>query len=596
MPLRTAVQIGADEGFELAKATLCLHGHKLYSEVWNDQPPLHTWLITQVVKLRQSKPLTPSLSPLDGERVSAEERGYSILGPRLLTSAFTAVLLACVFSISCRISGLLIGTLTTAFLIASPGFLELSSSCMLEIPALATAIAGLCVLMVLPRTKWYAAECCAGVLFGLAALMKLVPLYLLPLAALVIWLRHRPSPILETTLSPPGGEGKGEGAPRPLSRTPRKAQESVRGSTALSTSSALYPQLRRLFVPLLVTGASLAASFVVVDWFIERGAFLIHFQQSWSSHFGGVQSFEFGSPKEHAFDWSILPKNWDLAVPALVGICLLIKQGWKGLPGSTILSPTGGEGRVRGQPATGRVMERANLIGAPGLLSLVPLTWLALSLIVFTNHKPWWDYYYIHIAIPLCWCAAIGVELTCRSLAQKLRARDGRRPALTRSPAHSLTLNQAGRAVPLLVFALCAAAWMGTRVCLQIAGVRQSPQLYAALVLKEIERLKPFTRWMYTDQIVYSFHADIPMPPPLAVVPLKRLWTGDMTRARIAAEMSRFKPEIILLSNDAQEVPFQHLLEGDYRLIYQDDRQRLYAERATIKRADAVESSSSNSQ
>ena len=42
VPLRTAVQIGPDEGFEVAKVTLCLHGHKLYSEVWNDEPPLHT--------------------------------------------------------------------------------------------------------------------------------------------------------------------------------------------------------------------------------------------------------------------------------------------------------------------------------------------------------------------------------------------------------------------------------------------------------------------------------------------------------------------------------------------------------------------------
>ena len=51
LPLNTAIQIGADEGFELAKATLCLKGFKLYSDVWNDQPPLHTlgwaccWLV-----------------------------------------------------------------------------------------------------------------------------------------------------------------------------------------------------------------------------------------------------------------------------------------------------------------------------------------------------------------------------------------------------------------------------------------------------------------------------------------------------------------------------------------------------------------------
>src|SRR5271157_2180658 len=84
LPLRTTIQIGADEGFELAKATLCLKGHKLYSELWNDQPPLHTFLITQVLK---------HLSP-------------SILGPRVLTSAFSAALLASIFVIAPRCTGL----------------------------------------------------------------------------------------------------------------------------------------------------------------------------------------------------------------------------------------------------------------------------------------------------------------------------------------------------------------------------------------------------------------------------------------------------------------------------------------------------------
>lgn len=59
IPLRSAVQIGADEGFEVAEATLCLQEHQLYSEVWNGQPPLHTWLITQVLKFQRNKPLTP---------------------------------------------------------------------------------------------------------------------------------------------------------------------------------------------------------------------------------------------------------------------------------------------------------------------------------------------------------------------------------------------------------------------------------------------------------------------------------------------------------------------------------------------------------
>jgi hypothetical protein len=78
IPLGTAVQIGADEGFELVKATLCLKGHRLYTEVWNDQPPLHTFLITQILK---------HVSP-------------SILGPRLLTVSFSVFLLSSIFAFS----------------------------------------------------------------------------------------------------------------------------------------------------------------------------------------------------------------------------------------------------------------------------------------------------------------------------------------------------------------------------------------------------------------------------------------------------------------------------------------------------------------
>jgi hypothetical protein len=508
VPLRTAVQIGADEGFEVAKATLCLHGHRLYSEVWNDQPPLHTWLVTQVLKH-----VTPG-----------------ILGPRLVTTAFAAILLTCLAFIAGRATGLLTAALTAALVIASPGFLELSSSCMLELPPLTTAIAGLCVLVVLPRTRWHGAELLSGLLFGMAALMKLVPLYLLPLAALIVWLRR-------------GEEGARETRERETSRWPYFGVFRVSRRARLSGCEGW----RGLFGPLLVLGIGVVTGFAVTDWLIERGAYLEHFQQSWSSHFSGAKSFEYGSRAEHAFDWSILLRNWDATVPTVLGICFLVKRLRK------------------------------------NRMAIVPLAWLALSLVVFTNYRPWWAYYYIHIAIPLCWCAAVGIEWVCLSLKRGERSR-GQGAGRNRWFA-------VARYACVGLFGLCAAVWMGARVYLQIASIRSSPQLYTALVLREIERFKPFSHWMYADPLVYSFHADIPVPPPLAVVSLKRLWTGDMTNARIAAEMSRYKPEVILLPNDTREVPFQEMLEADYRMIYQDDKVRLYADRATIRRADSAQRS-----
>jgi hypothetical protein len=88
IPLRTAIKIGADEDWELSKATLSLHGYHFYTDVWNYQPLLHTWIVTKVLI---------HVSP-------------SVLGPRLVTSAFALLLLAAVFWIGLRLDGTLVGT------------------------------------------------------------------------------------------------------------------------------------------------------------------------------------------------------------------------------------------------------------------------------------------------------------------------------------------------------------------------------------------------------------------------------------------------------------------------------------------------------
>src|SRR5438874_5356127 len=95
LPLRTAVQIGGDEGFELAKATLCLKGYKLYSEVWNDQPPLHTAIITTMLELKlrfqsANSKISAETSNDKGQNPNSQTQ-HSALGPRLLTVGFSAV-------------------------------------------------------------------------------------------------------------------------------------------------------------------------------------------------------------------------------------------------------------------------------------------------------------------------------------------------------------------------------------------------------------------------------------------------------------------------------------------------------------------------
>ena len=98
LPLGHVVQVGADEGFELAKATLCLRGYSLHADVWNDQPPLHTLFVTAILRHTSS----------------------SILGPRLLTVGFSITLLASFLLIGLRISdGVRVAILSGAMLVVS---------------------------------------------------------------------------------------------------------------------------------------------------------------------------------------------------------------------------------------------------------------------------------------------------------------------------------------------------------------------------------------------------------------------------------------------------------------------------------------------
>ncbi len=186
-----------------------------------------------------------------------------------------------------------------------------------------------------------------------------------------------------------------------------------------------------------------------------------------------------------------------------------------------------------------------------------------MTLVIFPFHKPWWAYYYVHNALPLCWCAGIGLG----------RAWDYVRLERAR-----------GRAMLLAVFTLCAAGWMGARVYLEESSVRASPRLYSCLVLKEIERFKPYTTFMFSDQPIFTFHAQIPMPPHLAVISLKRLWSGDMSNRRLTAEIESVKPGLILLGNNGLEVPYQALLNREYRLVYRDSASLLYAHQSIARK------------
>lgn len=472
--LATSIKIGADEHYELSKALLAAKGFQFYTEIWNDQPLLHTAIIAWLA-----------------ERVTP-----SALGPRLLSATLAILLVFSVFAMARRISGPVCALLTAFLLFASPGFIDLSSSCMVEIPALSLAVAALSILTVLHRSKPKLAVVLCGILFGISLQVKLINVILAPIFMLIIFLGQS----CRAETAPPG---------RVRIRVDRAL---IRGSIidwVLGIAVSLF-------------------TFLAINWLLPHGSYLLQLKQTWFAHFAYAQSFEYGSPSDYRFDWSVLVKNWDQTIPATFGILVCVLK-----------------------VSTNRWFA-------------VPAAWFFLELIIFAVHTPWWSYYYVHNAVPIAWCAAIGIG-----------------EALHRcGPRRKLV-----PFVVLSVFLTAATAWLITRVYLQTSSIRKSPQTYNSLILQEIERYKPHTQFFFSEEAVYTFHSGIPLPPKLGIVSLKRFWSGDLTNARLSAELSSIKPGLIMTVNDSRARPYTELLQSDYALVFEDQKHRLYARRDVARQA-----------
>lgn len=172
-PLASRIHLGGDEGYELQKARLLNRGWTLYRDIWNDQPPLHTWVLSQMF------------------RVFGEEA----LWGRLLSLA-AALWVGGNVGYWCRKAnaGGISGALAVAMLFSHDPFFTLSINTMLEMPAAAAGVTAIRVAA-WRRLSDRQASWVAGVVMGLAAQVKVTALLYCPAAICVLWLRRSETPV-----------------------------------------------------------------------------------------------------------------------------------------------------------------------------------------------------------------------------------------------------------------------------------------------------------------------------------------------------------------------------------------------------------------
>lgn len=194
-----------------------------------------------------------------------------------------------------------------------------------------------------------------------------------------------------------------------------------------------------------------------------------------------------------------------------------------------------------------------------------PLVWLVTVTLIHLHHRPWWPYYYLHFAVPLAWLSGYGVA----ELFRVAWAKAGERSLRGRLLAYGCL----GAATLLLALVM---AYGGDRLLSEVERIRELPRVQENALVAKMRQYADRTRWVYTRQTIYPFHAGLIVVPELAVLPFKRFWSGQITDQQIWATVKRYRPEQLLLADGPLDAGISEFVEAGYTRVYQDGEHALY--------------------
>lgn len=164
LPFRFKFEFDTDEGIQLMKALLYLKGHALQTEIFSDQPPFFTLVLSLLFRLF----------------------GPEVIVGRLATLAFACLLLTCAALYIKLFHGRTHYLVALLFLITLPGFPEMSVSAMIGLPSLSLAMASLLMLGLWRRRGGMVWLFLSALVLALSLLTKAFSLILVPVFALAI--------------------------------------------------------------------------------------------------------------------------------------------------------------------------------------------------------------------------------------------------------------------------------------------------------------------------------------------------------------------------------------------------------------------------
>ncbi len=301
------------------------------------------------------------------------------------------------------------------------------------------------------------------------------------------------------------------------------------------SSDGRRPWWRPVLGNALQWGAATAITVVLIGAFWASGSL----QTSWKSHFAEHPVSGMGQPGDFPFQVGLLWNHIECVSAAALALVLLAHH------------------------------RRWREIAFPAILLLTALG-------IHAVHRPWWSYYYLHLAVPLAWFAGLATTETILVASKLLQ---GSRAAFS----VSRTLIGVG----LCVLTALILVVSERRLEASFQELRQCDTVDADPIVVKMKKYAERTHWVYSQREVYPFHARLTVPPELTVVVMKRFWSDQLSMEAVVSLCRRYQVEQLVLKRALVRAEWREFLV-DFVVMEQDKETILYVAKRILDSPDGV--------
>lgn len=192
----------------------------------------------------------------------------------------------------------------------------------------------------------------------------------------------------------------------------------------------------------------------------------------------------------------------------------------------------------------------------------------SVSLAVNAGHYPFWFFYRLHFALPICVLAMLAIDAVILHFGQ---VRNGRTDSAKQSAMQHFTY------ATIAMFI----TFDGWQLVTQSRNLFRKPTAESDPIVRRLTLYSGRISSSYSNDNIRIARAGLLMLPSLTITSLKRFWSGSLTESSLVSAINENNVDALLLQLhlDGEGEQWEHVLTNKYVRVFSTDQKILYLHR-----------------